>query len=93
MIEALLGERRRRGRQLADGLAELPHVVAVRGRGLMLAAELDVAAPEAMRRAAGRAAAGHERHRAHLAAPAAGVERSAGEVDEALARLGAVLED
>ena len=42
----LLGGVRERGRQLAEGLAQLPHVVAVRGRGLMLACELDVAAPE-----------------------------------------------
>jgi acetylornithine/N-succinyldiaminopimelate aminotransferase len=39
------------GRRLADGLAALPHVVSVRGRGLMLACELDVPAPETARRA------------------------------------------
>jgi acetylornithine/N-succinyldiaminopimelate aminotransferase len=40
------------GAQLLDQLAELPHVVAARGRGLMLAIELDVAtAPEIVRRA------------------------------------------
>jgi predicted acetylornithine/succinylornithine family transaminase len=38
--------------QLLDQLAELPHVVAARGRGLMLAIELDTAtAPEIVRRA------------------------------------------
>jgi acetylornithine/N-succinyldiaminopimelate aminotransferase len=38
--------------QLLDQLAELPHVVAARGRGLMLAIELDTAtAPEVVRRA------------------------------------------
>ncbi len=36
---------------LSDGLAELPHVLAVRGRGLMIACELDVSAPEVVRRA------------------------------------------
>jgi len=39
------------GARLADGLARLEHVVSVRGRGLMLACELDVAAPEVARRA------------------------------------------
>jgi predicted acetylornithine/succinylornithine family transaminase len=40
------------GAQLLDQLAELPHVLAARGRGLMLAIELDVAtAPEIVRRA------------------------------------------
>jgi predicted acetylornithine/succinylornithine family transaminase len=41
----------RRGRQLEAGLQDLPHVVSVRGRGLMLACELDVSAPELVRRA------------------------------------------
>ncbi|HEX3518667.1 MAG TPA: acetylornithine/succinylornithine family transaminase [Solirubrobacteraceae bacterium] len=39
------------GAMLADGLERLPHVVSVRGRGLMLACELDVDAPAATRRA------------------------------------------
>lgn len=39
------------GQRLAAALAELPHVVSVRGRGLMLACEVDVSAPEAVRRA------------------------------------------
>jgi acetylornithine/N-succinyldiaminopimelate aminotransferase len=41
----------RLGARLEAGLAELPHVLYVRGRGLMLACELDVAAPEVVRRA------------------------------------------
>jgi predicted acetylornithine/succinylornithine family transaminase len=41
----LLGER------LASSLERLPHVIAVRGRGLMLACELDLQAPEVVRRA------------------------------------------
>jgi acetylornithine/N-succinyldiaminopimelate aminotransferase len=49
--EDLLDGVRKRGASLADGLARLPHVVAVRGRGLMLACELDVSAPAVMRRA------------------------------------------
>jgi acetylornithine/N-succinyldiaminopimelate aminotransferase len=39
------------GARLAAGLHELPHVLSVRGRGLMLACELDIAAPEVVRRA------------------------------------------
>jgi acetylornithine/N-succinyldiaminopimelate aminotransferase len=39
------------GRRLAAGLERLAHVVEVRGRGLMLACELDVSAPEIVRQA------------------------------------------
>ncbi|HTW42083.1 MAG TPA: acetylornithine/succinylornithine family transaminase [Solirubrobacteraceae bacterium] len=39
------------GARLAAGLERLPHVLAVRGRGLMLACELDVRAGEVARRA------------------------------------------
>jgi acetylornithine/N-succinyldiaminopimelate aminotransferase len=49
--EDLLNRVRKRGASLTEGLARLPHVVAVRGRGLMLACELDVSAPAVMRRA------------------------------------------
>ena len=49
--EDLLARVRERGVSLAHGLARLPHVVAVRGRGLMLACELDVSAPDVMRHA------------------------------------------
>ena len=37
------------GARLAAGLHELPHVLEVRGRGLMLACELDVDAPAVVR--------------------------------------------
>jgi len=47
----LLADVRERGGHLAAGLEALPHVTAVRGRGLMLACELDVPAPEIARRA------------------------------------------
>ncbi len=47
----LLASVREHGARLAAGLAELPHVLSVRGRGLMLACELDVAAPDVVRRA------------------------------------------
>ncbi len=39
------------GARLAAGLERLPHVRAVRGRGLMLACDLDISAPEVVRRA------------------------------------------
>jgi acetylornithine/N-succinyldiaminopimelate aminotransferase len=39
------------GARLADGLERLPHVLSVRGRGLMLACEVDVPAPAVVRRA------------------------------------------
>jgi predicted acetylornithine/succinylornithine family transaminase len=42
--EELLGTVRANGERLHAGLAELPHVVEVRGRGLLLGAELDVQA-------------------------------------------------
>ncbi|HWG09213.1 MAG TPA: acetylornithine/succinylornithine family transaminase [Solirubrobacteraceae bacterium] len=79
------------GRRLAEGLARLPHVLDVRGRGLMLACELDVPAPEITRRAL------FERR---LVTNATGPSTlrllppltvTAAEVDEALRRLGAVL--
>ncbi len=47
----LLARVRELGEALAERLRELPHVVAVRGRGLMLACRLDVPAPEVVRRA------------------------------------------
>jgi acetylornithine/N-succinyldiaminopimelate aminotransferase len=47
----LLASVRERGLTLAAGLQRLPHVLTVRGRGLMLACELDISAPEVVRRA------------------------------------------
>ena len=47
----LLARVRQLGRRLAVGLEELPHVLSVRGRGLMLACELDLSAPDLVRRA------------------------------------------
>ena len=47
----LLARVRELGRRLQDGLERLPHVVSVRGRGSMLACELDVPAPEVAHRA------------------------------------------
>jgi acetylornithine/N-succinyldiaminopimelate aminotransferase len=48
---ALLLRVRELGERLTAGLECLPHVLSVRGRGLMLACELDVPAPAAVRRA------------------------------------------
>lgn len=48
---ALLDAVRARGAQLQAGLERLPHVVSVRGRGLMLACELDLSAPDIARQA------------------------------------------
>ncbi|MFZ2112174.1 MAG: acetylornithine/succinylornithine family transaminase [Solirubrobacteraceae bacterium] len=48
---ALLARVRRAGVFLHDHLTGLPHVVSVRGRGLMLACDVDVAAPDVVRRA------------------------------------------
>jgi len=47
----LLARVRELGERLAAGLERLPHVVSVRGRGLMRACELDVSASEVARRA------------------------------------------
>jgi acetylornithine/N-succinyldiaminopimelate aminotransferase len=47
----LLARAREAGAFLYEGLARLPRVLAVRGRGLMLACELDLPAPEVVRRA------------------------------------------
>jgi acetylornithine/N-succinyldiaminopimelate aminotransferase len=47
----LLARVREHGRRLAEGLRQLPHIIEVRGRGLMLACELDVRAGEVARRA------------------------------------------
>jgi acetylornithine/N-succinyldiaminopimelate aminotransferase len=49
--EALLGRVRELGARLHAGLERLPHVIAVRGRGLMLACETDIPAPDVVRRA------------------------------------------
>jgi acetylornithine/N-succinyldiaminopimelate aminotransferase len=90
--ESFLEAVREQGRRLAEGLQRLPHVQEVRGRGLMLACELDVPAPEAMRRAL---------LEQRLVTNATGpttlrllppLTVTAAEVEEALRRLAAVLE-
>jgi predicted acetylornithine/succinylornithine family transaminase len=49
--ETLLARVRELGEMAREHLATLPHVVAIRGRGLMIAIDLDVEAPEIVRRA------------------------------------------
>ncbi|HLH14721.1 MAG TPA: aspartate aminotransferase family protein [Solirubrobacteraceae bacterium] len=88
---ALLARVREHGQRLASGLQELAHVRAVRGRGLMLACELDVQAPALARRAL-------LEQRLVLNATGPSTLRllppltvTAAEIDEALARLARVL--
>jgi acetylornithine/succinyldiaminopimelate/putrescine aminotransferase len=49
--ETLLARVRELGEFLKDRAAQLPHVIAVRGRGLMVAIDLDLDAPAVVRRA------------------------------------------
>jgi acetylornithine/N-succinyldiaminopimelate aminotransferase len=88
----LLERVRRLGQRLADGLERLPHVRSVRGRGLMLACELDVPAPEVARRALL-----DERLVLNATGPTTlrllpPLVIGAGEIDNALARLELALE-
>jgi acetylornithine/N-succinyldiaminopimelate aminotransferase len=87
---ALLGSVREKGERLAAGLAELPSVVDVRGRGLMRAIDLESGrdAPDLARRAL-------LEHRLVVNATGPGTIRlepplvvTESEIDEALARLG-----
>ena len=89
----LLGHVVHRGAQLAEGVAELPHVVDVRGRGLMIGFDVDVSAPAIAKRALLEQrlvinATGPQTLR--LLPPLVVDER---DCEEALARLGAVLGD
>jgi predicted acetylornithine/succinylornithine family transaminase len=88
----LLAEVGRLGELLASGLRGLPHVLDVRGRGLMLACELDISAPEVVSRAL-------EQQRLLVNATGPSTLRllpalilTDQEVNDALARLGAALE-
>jgi acetylornithine/N-succinyldiaminopimelate aminotransferase len=90
--QELLAGVRERGLQLAAGLERLPHVSSVRGRGLMLACELDVAAPEVT-----LAALLDQRLITNATGPSTlrllpPLNVSAADVEEALARLAVVLE-
>jgi len=83
---------RERGARLVAGLEHLPHVLAVRGRGLMLACELDVSAPEVVRRALleQRLVTNATGPTTLRLLPPLSVEDS--EIDEALGRLSRALE-
>jgi acetylornithine/succinyldiaminopimelate/putrescine aminotransferase len=87
----LLGRVRELGARLASGLSELPQVLAVRGRGLMLACELDIDAPALVRRLLL-----DQRLVANAIGPTTlrllpPLTVSSAEVDEALERLGRAL--
>jgi acetylornithine/N-succinyldiaminopimelate aminotransferase len=87
----LLSRARGAGAFLHDGLAQLPHVLTVRGRGLMLACELDVPAPEVVLRALLQ-----ERLVVNATGPTTvrllpPLTVSHGELEDALARLGRAL--
>ncbi|MFI5038010.1 MAG: aminotransferase class III-fold pyridoxal phosphate-dependent enzyme, partial [Solirubrobacterales bacterium] len=84
---------RKRGLTLAAGLQRLPHVLAVRGRGLMLACELDISAPEVVRRALLQ-----QRLVVNATGPSTvrllpALTIGDGEIADALERLGAALQD
>jgi acetylornithine/N-succinyldiaminopimelate aminotransferase len=88
----LLGRVGELGQRLAAGLQQLPHVLAVRGRGLMLAGELDVSAPQVSRRALF-----DQRLVVNATGPSTlrllpPLTIDVDDVDEALARLAAALE-
>ena len=90
--ERLLEDVRERGLRLAAGLQRLPHVLRTRGRGLMLACELDISAPEVVRQALLE-----QRLVVNATGPTAvrllpPLIVSAAEIDDALARLGTVLQ-
>ena len=91
--ERLLQSVRERGLTLAAGLERLPHVLAVRGRGLMLACELDISAPEVVHRALLQ-----QRLIVNATGPSTvrllpPLTIGDGEIGAALERLGAALED
>jgi acetylornithine/N-succinyldiaminopimelate aminotransferase len=88
---ALLARVRETGAFLHEGLAQLPYVAAVRGRGLMLACEVEVSAPEVVRRALLR-----ERLIVNATGPTTirllpPLNVAPAEVEQALARLGRAL--
>jgi acetylornithine/succinyldiaminopimelate/putrescine aminotransferase len=89
--ETLLERVRELGERLREGVAGLPHVAAVRGRGLMIGFDLDVGAPQVARRALL-----DERLVINATGPATlrllpALIVGDGEIDEALRRLGRLL--
>jgi predicted acetylornithine/succinylornithine family transaminase len=89
---ALLARVGELGERLVEALTELPHVVSVRGRGLILACELDVPAPAVVRRALleQRLIVNATGPTTVRLLPALTIEEA--EIEEAVGRLGAVLE-
>ncbi len=89
--EGLLGRVRELGHRLMGALERLPHVTSVRGRGLMLACELDVPAPAVARRALleQRLIVNATGPTTVRLLPPLTIDRD--EADEAVQRLGAVL--
>jgi acetylornithine/N-succinyldiaminopimelate aminotransferase len=87
----LLARVRELGDRVQAGLERLPHVLSVRGRGLMVACELDVPAPEIARRALleQRLVLNATGPTTLRLLPALTIGEA--EVDEALARLGRLL--
>ena len=81
------------GARLAEGLERLPHVLGVRGRGLMLACEVDVPAPAVVRRALleQRLVVNATGPTTVRLLPPLNIDES--HVDTALGRLGAALDD
>jgi len=88
---ALLARVRELGERLVEGLRELPRVIGVRGRGLMVAAEVDADAPDLARRALleQRLVINATGPRTLRFLPPLVVEEE--QIDDALARLGALL--
>ncbi len=88
---ALLDGVRDLGHQFVGALERLPHVISVRGRGLMLACELDVPAPDVVRRALleQRLVVNATGPTTVRLLPPLTIQRH--EVDDAVARLGSAL--
>jgi acetylornithine/succinyldiaminopimelate/putrescine aminotransferase len=88
---ALLARVRELGERLVEGLRELPRVIGVRGRGLMVAAEVDADAPDLARRALleQRLVINATGPRTLRFLPPLVVEEA--QIDDALSRLGALL--
>jgi len=89
--EALLARVREHGERLAEGLRELPRVAAVRGVGLMVAADIEGDAPDVARRAllAERLVINATGPRTLRFLPPLVVD--APQIDDALSRLGRLL--
>ena len=79
------------GAKLAAAVGALPGVASVRGRGLLLAAELESGDAKARVRAPRSPRPGHERRHADRAAAGPAAHRNRLELDEAVGIMGQVL--